>query len=276
MDTDIKGWSVKSHCINCMASRSLAPELMMESDGQSVFHRQPQTNEEITAAWRAVQVCPVGAVKPPKDQPSPNSLFPEELGGEVYRLGHNTTKSYGAHSYFVNAGPTRLMVDGPAWSSGLVEWIEKRGGLDHILLTHKDDVGDTERYADRFGAEVWIHEADADSAPFASKIIGDRVPSAIPEIEVLPLPGHTRGSVGYLYAGETLFTGDTLAWDDHAKMLRGYRQFCWFDWSTQIDSIASLQGAGITTILAGHGGSITLTVEEMDREIENLVSREQS
>jgi len=275
MSATSETWTVESRCINCMASQSLAPELLIERDGQSVFDRQPETGEEILAAWLAVQVCPVGAVVPPSQIASPGPLFPQDAGRGIYRLGHNTTKSYGAHSYFVEADRARLMIDGPGWSDELAQSIARHGGLDHILLTHKDDVGDTQRYAERFGAQVWIHRADADSAPFATRIIEDEAPTApVPEIAILAMPGHTRGSVAYLYDGATLFTGDSLAWDARAQVLRGYPQYCWFDWPTQIESIARLAGRGFTQILAGHGGSVTLTASEMDRQIEALVRRE--
>jgi glyoxylase-like metal-dependent hydrolase (beta-lactamase superfamily II) len=36
--------------------------------------------------------------------------------------------------------------------------------------------------------------------------IGDR-------LLAIPVPGHTKGSVAYLYDYRCLFTGDTLAWD---------------------------------------------------------------
>jgi len=36
------------------------------------------------------------------------------------------------------------MVDAPRWSSHLADWMSKRGGLNHILLTHRDDVADAD------------------------------------------------------------------------------------------------------------------------------------
>ena len=46
-------WFVDTACTNCTAARYLAPGLIAERDGQSVFARQPQTDEELTQAWRA-------------------------------------------------------------------------------------------------------------------------------------------------------------------------------------------------------------------------------
>ncbi len=236
-------WTVANRCINCLASRSVAPELLIEAKGQSIFVRQPETGDEIEAAWKAAQLCPVGAVIPPNDLPEPGPLFPEEVAGGFFRMGHNTKGSYGAHSYFGRAGDINFLVDGPRWSTRLVSWMEHRGGLDHVLLTHRDDIGDSKRYAEHFGADVWIHEAELDAAPFANRIISDDdLSSPDPAIQIVPVPGHTRGSVMYLVAGDTLFTGDTLAWDHHTQQLCGYRRYCWFDWNKQISSIAALRG----------------------------------
>ena len=274
MSDETERWTVRSNCINCMASRSLAPQVMGERDGQSVFERQPDSDEEVLAAWRALQVCPVGAVRAPRGLRAPGPLFPQDLGGGIHRVGHNTRASYGAHSYFVSGPSLNLLVDGPEWSDELVRWIDAHGGLHHVLLTHRDDIGSTKRYAEHFGAEVWIHEADADAAPFATVIIaeGDTAGPA-PEVTIVAVPGHTRGSVAYLVAGDTLFSGDTLDWDERQGALRAHREFCWFDWTTQLDSIADLQGLGFSQLLAGHGGSVRLSPQEMDAQIAALVAR---
>lgn len=270
-------WSVANRCINCMASRTVAPDLLIEEGAQSVFVKQPETEDELEAAWKAAQLCPVGAVKPPRGLAGPGALYPEALAGGVYRMGHNAKSSYGAHSYFGRVAKMNFLVDGPRWSTRLVRWVEDRGGLDHILLTHRDDIGDTRRYAEHFGADVWIHEAERDAAPFANRLISDDdLASPDPAIEVIPVPGHTRGSVMFQVAQETLFTGDTLAWDAHTGRLRGYRRYCWFDWDRQIASIASLRGRGFTRIFAGHGGSVELSPEDMDRHIDRLLEAESS
>ncbi|WP_279351929.1 4Fe-4S domain-containing protein [Erythrobacter litoralis] len=267
-------WSVAKRCINCMASRSVAPDLLIERNGQSVFAKQPEIPAELEAAWKAAQLCPVGAVRPPPDTPKPGALFPEEIAG-YFRMGHNTRGSYGAHSYFGHAGAINFLVDGPGWSIQLAQWMKDRGGLDHVLLTHRDDIGDSKRYAEHFDADVWIHEADADAAPFANRIIrDDDLASPDSAIRIIPVPGHTRGSVVYLTNGNTLFTGDTLAWDHRKEQLRGYRRYCRFDWNRQIASITSLRDLGFTRVFAGHGGSIDLPVSEMVRHVDRLLDRE--
>lgn len=261
-------WEVNSRCINCMASRTIAPDLLEEREGRSVFVRQPETADELIAAWRAVEICPTAAVRAPQELNRPADLFPQELTADVFRLGFNARASYGAHSYFATTAAVRVMVDAPRWSSHLANWISQRGGLDHILLTHRDDVADAERYGKYFGARIWIHEHDAASAPFATDIWrGDHPQEAIAGIKVLSVPGHTQGSVMYLVADCYLFTGDSLAWNAKTRSLEAFRDFCWYDWSEQLRSLQYLLNETFSWVLAGHGGSVELPPLEMRAQL---------
>lgn len=165
------------------------------------------------------------------------------------------------------------MVDAPRWSSHLVDWMSDRGGLNHILLTHRDDVADAERYGKHFGARIWIHEHDAASAPFATDIWrGDDPQEVIPGVKVVPVPGHTRGSVVYLVEGRYLFTGDLLAWNAKTRSLEAFRDVCWYDWPEQLRSLHRLLGETFSCILAGHGGSVELSPLEMKAQLTSFLA----
>jgi glyoxylase-like metal-dependent hydrolase (beta-lactamase superfamily II) len=266
-------WEVNSRCINCMASRTMAPELLEERDGRSVFVRQPVTDDEMVAAWRALEVCPTAAVRAPRELKRPANLFPQELTADVFRLGFNAQASYGAHSYFATTAGARVMVDAPRWSSNLADWMSERGGLNHILLTHRDDVADAERYEKHFGARVWIHEHDAGSAPFATDIWrGDRPKETIAGIKVLAVPGHTQGSVMYLVEDRYLFTGDSLSWNTKTRSLEAFRDVCWYDWSEQLRSLQRLLHETFSWVLAGHGGSVELPPLEMRAQLTRFLA----
>lgn len=51
-----------------------------------------------------------------------------------------------------------MMVDTPRWNSGLAARYEALGPVTDVLLTHRDHAAHGRRYADRFGARLWIHE----------------------------------------------------------------------------------------------------------------------
>ena len=268
------GWHIDERCINCGAAQVIAPDIIVESGGQSVFRRQPRAQDEIDSAWRAALLCPTASVHAPRGMKPPPGLFPQELAPGLYRLGYNARSSYGAHSYAVDIEGARMMVDSPRWTRRLVDWFEAAGGLGHVLLTHRDDIADAKRYAKHFGARVWIHADDADAAPFATDILnGDNPSEPLPGLRVIPLPGHTKGSIAYLVGGTYLFTGDSLSWSHRDKALRAVREVCWYDWDSQLASLERLRNECFSWILAGHGGSIEADPDELQRALDTMLTR---
>ncbi|HEV8553485.1 MAG TPA: MBL fold metallo-hydrolase [Casimicrobiaceae bacterium] len=225
-------WYIDTHCIDCAASREVAPGLVIRRRGKSVFARQPANEEEEFAAWRAVLVCPTASVGTESYYAQPPGLFPEELAPGVYRCGYNAASSFGAHSYFARRDEGNLLIDSPRYVNKLVHELEDLGGVADILLTHRDDVADADRYARHFGARVWIHEDDRSAAPYATKLLRGIEPVEIRKhLLAIPIPGHTRGSVVFLLAETYLFTGDSLAWSHERKDLQAFRDACWYSWS---------------------------------------------
>ncbi len=150
----------------------------------------------------------------------------------------------------------------------------KRGASALILLTYRDDVADAHRYASDFGARGWIHEYDADAAPWASDFLHGPDPQLLrDDLQAIPVPGHTKGSVAYLVAGRYLFTGDSLAWSFERDDLYAFREACWFSWSEQADSLERLAAHPFEWVLAGHGGSQHRPATEMRERLLGLVDR---
>lgn len=100
--------------------------------------------------------------------------------------------------------------------------------LDGILLTHAHS--DHTSLIQQFDVPIYVHSDDAallfedkyngyskdNPRPYLRKHLNiqtiednHKIPLADHEVVVLHTPGHTKGSVSYLY-GNTLFTGDTL------------------------------------------------------------------
>jgi len=267
-------WYIDRRCINCGASSSVAPDLIVERDGQRVFARQPAGDEEEIAAWRAALVCPTASIRTEGHRKVPAGLYPHELAPGVYRCGYNARDSYGAHSYFVKRAEGNVLVDSPRYLVKLATWFEDAGGIQDILLTHQDDVADADRYAKSSNARVWIHEADRRAAPFAVRLLRGQEPTAIrPGLVAIPVPGHTKGSVVFQLEDRYLFTGDSLAWDDERQDLEAFEDACWYSWREQARSLARLADHRFEWVLAGHGGSHHRPAEEMRRRLLALVER---
>jgi glyoxylase-like metal-dependent hydrolase (beta-lactamase superfamily II) len=267
-------WYVDTRCIDCTASRTVAPGLIVQRGGQSVFARQPETAEELMMAWRARLLCPTASVRTESHAGPPDGVFPEEMTEGVLRLGYNARSSWGAHSFLVRRETGNVMVDAPRWTRAVAASLQGWGGLSDILLTHRDDVGDAERYAKHFDARVWIHEADRDAAPWATDILTGRQPVRIDaDLLAIPVPGHTQGSVAYLNDQRCLFTGDTLAWSFARDDLVAWQDVCWWSWPEQIQSLRRLLAYRFEWVLAGHGGSRCLPSDDMNTRLAALLDR---
>jgi len=267
-------WYVDTHCIDCSAARMVAPGLIVRRGGQSVFARQPETAEERMMAWRARLLCPTASVRTGSPVEASAGVFPEEMTSGIYRLGYNARSSWGAHSFLVRRTAGNVMIDAPRWTKAVVAQLEEWGGLAGILLTHRDDVADADRYAERFHSRVWIHDADRTAAPYAANILSGREPAGIaPDLLAIPAPGHTEGSVVYLYDRRCLFTGDSLAWSFERNDLTAFRDACWYSWPEQLRSLRRLLAYDFEWVLAGHGGSCRLPAEEMHARLAAMLER---
>ncbi len=237
-------------------------------NGKAYFQRQPVGEEEEMQAWRAALACPTGSVLAPHGLKMPDGVFPQELAPNMYRLGYNDNATAGAHPFFIRSSTgLNFLIDGPRYVPKLVEFFEQQGGLDHVLLTHRDDVGASAKYAERFGAKLWIHEHDRSASPEATDILtGYAITEPIPGVTIIPIPGHTIGSVAFLI-DERLFVGDSLNWEITDKRLWSNPLRCWDDWEMQLRSLRRLQDFRFNFLLAGHGGSIGLPPERMQAEL---------
>ncbi len=266
-------WFVDDTCIDCDASRQCAPHIFGEVGGQSVVIRQPSSPDQIAAAARAMLACPTGSIgsgEPVRDMDL-DALYPQELEDGVHYCGYNAESSYGANAFFAVRPGGNFMVDAPRFVRRLVRALEERGGLAHILLTHRDDVADAERFARHFGAEVWIHQADADAAPFADHTFSARTEIG-PGLFALPVPGHTRGSAVFHLEDRFLFTGDSLHYSRTRRELGAFPSVCWYSWEEQTRSLAGLLDLRFEWVLAGHGDRHRASPEWMRSSLQRLVA----
>lgn len=268
-------WYIDTECIDCGAACHVAPGLIVERNGRSVFARQPDTPQERMAAWRAVLVCPTSSVRSETKQPRPQGrIFPEAITGGVWRCGFNSRSSFGAHSYFVARPGGNLLVDSPRHAGELVSWFTEAGGIAHVLLSHCDDVADAHKYADHFGARVWIHNDDRHAAPYATDLLeGESERTIVPGLRAIPVPGHTRGSVVYLLEDRVLFAGDSLAWSMREQDLVAFRDACWYSWDALTASLAKLASYRFEWLLPGHGWPAHRDAADMQARLRALVQR---
>ena len=204
-------------------------------------------------------------------------MYPWPLLDGVYDLGYTSPDSFGASAYLVLGAEGALLVDSPRFAPALVRAVEELGGVTDVLLTHRDDVADAERWANHFGARVWVHEHDRSAATFATDLVTGLEPvEVVPGVVGVPVPGHTRGSVVWV-VGEVAFTGDSLAWSHERQDLTAFKGACWYSWPTQLSSLERLASAARPSwVLPGHGARCHLPPDELHDRLVKLVARERS
>ena len=248
-------WFVDTRCIRCDSARNWAPGLIgMDAAGRSFISSQPVGEEQEAELWRAAAACPTKSIGN-RDQPrEPTGVFPYRMTDGVFALGNNALSSFAAHSFLVTRTEGNLMVDSPRFNRALAESVDALGGIGHVLLSHRDDVADADRWADRYGARVWIGEADADAAPYATDVTGeDDLTVIAPGVVSVPAPGHTKGHVLFHIDDQLLFTGDTLHWNHRRGELDVFPKQTFFSWSVLADTMDLLATLPVEWVFAGHG-----------------------
>ena len=120
------------------------------------------------------------------------------------------------------------------YSSGVREeyqHIQALGGIAYQYLSHRDEVGAAlAEIKELFGSKLCCHRLEEPAARRVTPVdcLFDKRESRLGNIEVIPTPGHTDGSVCFLVHsanGKTyLFTGDTIYMNNGAweTRINGY------------------------------------------------------
>src|SRR5205814_4666066 len=132
--------------------RQIAPETFIDIGNYSAVGTQPDSPSLEERALMALVACPTGSIGTTKNHDVRRgiSAFPTLLADNIYYCGFNAESSFGAWSYLVVRPPEEgrnLLVDSPRYVNELANRIEGLGGVRTMLLTHKDDIADHEKYA---------------------------------------------------------------------------------------------------------------------------------
>jgi glyoxylase-like metal-dependent hydrolase (beta-lactamase superfamily II)/ferredoxin len=258
---------VDSTCIDCDACRIFAPDVFSDERDQSFVFHQPENDEELLAAQKALITCPTASIGSSASARAAIDELPELVDEDVYRCGYASESSFGAISYFLRDG--EILIDSPRFAGPLVK---RLGNVRRMLLTHQDDIADHAKFRERFGCERVMHFDDARGRVFECMPRGQDSIDLGDGILMIPTPGHTRGHAVFLYREKFLFTGDHLAWSPPRGHLYAFRSACWYSWTEQIRSMERLLDYSFEWVLPGHGRPIRLTREEMHASLERCVA----
>jgi len=265
---------VDSSCIDCDTCRWMATTVFNRQGAQSAVYHQPTTEIETEKALQALLSCPtasIGKVDKPKNIKQIQNTLPIQIEANVFHCGYHAEASYGAASYLIQRPEGNVLIDSPRFILPLVRRLEKLGGIKYLYLTHQDDVADHHKYQQHFNCERILHEDDvqADTQVVEIKLSGLETITLTPDIQIIPVPGHSKGHTVLLYQNKFLFSGDHLAWSPYLKHLYAFHRFCWYSWPEQIKSMEKLADYDFEWILPGHGrryhGNIAIIQKEMQQ-----------
>jgi glyoxylase-like metal-dependent hydrolase (beta-lactamase superfamily II)/ferredoxin len=276
LPTNVEGeFFVDESCIDCDACRWIAPKTFDEAEGHSRVHRQPGTPEESFRAELALVACPTSSIGTTshRNVSAAAHAFPVPIDANVHHCGYHAESSFGAASWLLVRPDGNVLVDSPRFAAPLVKRLEELGGVKRLFLTHRDDVADHAKFADHFGCERILHEADLDEDTRAVEhVVRGLEPVALADdLLVIPTPGHTVGSACLLQGETHLFGGDHIAFSPELGHPYGFRSACWYSWPELVGSMERLARFRFEWILPGHGRLCHFPKEEMARQMRRCV-----
>jgi glyoxylase-like metal-dependent hydrolase (beta-lactamase superfamily II)/ferredoxin len=279
LDDNVSGdFFVDSSCIDCETCPWVAPDSFADGHGAARVWRQPAGDHDRLRAEMALLACPVGAIgtSEPHDLAAACAAFPDPIDAGVHHCGYHSEASYGAASYLIKRPEGNVLVDSPRFTGPLVERLEALGGVRFLVLTHCDDVADHRRFREHFGCERVMHARDVRHGTRDIEVrIEGREPSELFDgATLVPVPGHTAGSMCLHYADRFLFSGDHMSWDPESGHVAAFRDYCRFDWESLLASTRTLLDYEFEWLLPGHGHPIRLAGGKMRSDIAQFLTQE--
>jgi len=269
---------VDASCIDCDTCRHIAPASFRDHGGQSSIYQQPQNPGQLHRALMALVACPTASIGTVSHRNAHSGVaaFPVHVVDDVYFCGFTSEASFGAWAYLIVRPQEQggnVLVDSPRFDNPLAKRIEEMGGVNLMLLSHRDDIADHAKFAAHFHCPRVMHEAEGAAARGMERVITGTAPITIDtDLQLIPTPGHTRGHQVFLYRDKVLLTGDHLAWSPQRETLSAFRDVCWYSWTEQTRSMQKLLDYRFEWVLPGHGRIGHGSAEEMHQHLQECVA----
>lgn len=247
------------------------PNVFHRANGKSAVYSQPQGGDEQLSAMQAAVACPTGSIRTEHRSAlarTASESFPliaKDTHGRdvpgVYFNGFTSPHTFGALSWLIIHPSANVLVDCPRFSESLAKRIIQLAqphGISYIMLTHRDDVHDNHRWAERLQAKRIIHTSECSVRQHTDdceiQLNDEDFPYKLSEsLRIIHVPGHSRGSIALLdSSSQSLFAGDHI-YASSGGQISASTRYCSYNWQIQCDSIEKLANLPFLHIWPGHG-----------------------
>lgn len=174
-----------------------------------------------------------------KQQPS-FSKPPRSIWENIFAFSPNRD-TLGATSYFIVDNQANILIDSPSWDETTAEFLQERGGVKWLFITHRGGIGKAEKIQQALGCDILIQEQEAYLLPESRLVTFQYEQELSDRSVVFWTPGHSPGSSCLYYSGYggILFAGRHLLPNLQGQPLP-LRTAKTFHWPRQIKSVRSL------------------------------------
>lgn len=158
----------------------------------------------------------------------------------IFAFGPNRD-TLGATAYFIVENQSNILVDCPAWDEINQTFLQSRGGVRLLFLTHRGAIGKAREIQEATGCDILIQEQEAYLLPGLKVTVFEREFAVSDRMKAFWTPGHSPGS-SCLYdsrSGGVLFSGRHLLPNREGAPVP-LKTAKTFHWPRQINSVKSI------------------------------------
>lgn len=148
----------------------------------------------------------------------------------------------GGTAYLIVEKFGNILVDSPAWSEANQEFIQAKGGVSWLFLSHRNGIAQVKAIQEATQTQVLIQEQEAYLLPEVQLTTFEQEYSLTPNCTAMWTPGYSPGS-SCLYCqtnGGVLFTGRHIL-PNRQGQVTPLRMAKTFHWQRQLRSLAQLR-----------------------------------
>lgn len=155
---------------------------------------------------------------------------PQRIFDNLFAFPPNR-ETLGGTAYFLKSKSGNILIDSPAWIPENQQFLNERGGIQYLFLTHRTGKGSVKTIQQTFNCSIVVQEQEAYLLPGLPLTPFQHDYSLGDDVRIFWTPGHSPGSACLYYSGwgGVLFTGRHLLPDTQGipKPLKVAKTFHW-------------------------------------------------